>query len=102
MSEDTIINDLRKRSSLIENFDDARLMSHAAELLERSAGVWVPVGERLPAGYCPVMNKGRIVFEAFCRDGLWINMRPTSENGDMTLRNVTHWLDVRLPGEQHD
>lgn len=68
------------------------------ELLERSAGVWVPVTERLPvaksgAGFIVLVN-GQAVRRRLFSKNQWYDDEKYLQHG------VTHWLDVKLPGEQ--
>jgi hypothetical protein len=75
------------------------MLERYAELLERSAGAWVPVGERLPNLNVAVpVYRPQMLFE------LWFQLlnddeRWTELNGSPAI-TPTHWLDVKLPGEQ--
>ena len=69
------------------------MLERYAELLERSAGVWVPVVERLPeADEWTVIHDrfGELYFCLLQLDGTWIDR-------EYDLSEPTHWLDARLP-----
>ena len=69
------------------------------------AGTWVPVGERLPAQ--PV---GDVHYVMCCRPQMRIKLYPQffevgrwyDCEGGQPAPTPTHWLDVKLPGEQHE
>ncbi len=79
----------------VEMFNAEELLERYAELLERSAGEWVPVGERLPPRLLPVRT---------ARKGLGSTWIVTPDNGidlDGTwkygVQNDEFWLDAKLP-----
>ena len=66
----------------------ADMLERYTEIQERSAGVWVPVTERLPDTNNPVQTHtpGSYCYTNWVRrDGHWLTGSPT------------HWLDVKLP-----
>ena len=74
------------------------LKARVAEHQKVCAGVWVPVGARLPeiSGWYYCVDDIGDLDERMC----------VSDDGEMRfighLHQVTHWLDVNLPGEQHE
>jgi len=84
--------------------DMARLYNNtAAEQYEHSrvcAGVWVPVGERVPTrtGWYEVLVGG-VPRRGYFRAGRQRNFF-MSDSPHVFVIDVTHWRDVKLPGEQ--
>jgi hypothetical protein len=91
----------RLRIARLSNFHDIDLdetfevLERYAELLERSAGVWVPVTERLPTdgAMYPVWTDRGLDEDCYHENG-------DTFDGWQFCTGHTHWLDVKLPGEQ--
>lgn len=69
-------------------------LHHYAALLERSAGEWVKVGERLPT----FDRYTTVATVLFINGYVFLGRHSFEESGADLGPYVTHWLDVKLPG----